>query len=320
MHHRKPSPVVDRGPSMRSARRRHAIRLSLLVGVAMIPLLSTAVMAQEPALEARIERLERMLNNESLADLLLQVQRMQQDLQELRGMVEMHQYELEGLRSGRRLGSLGGRGDSAAALGQPDVSAAGRPLPSTDMSLRPTMPGEDAENAIDADALPGPPAAPPGATTSLSAATADQPDSGSGLLELPSPETTAGSEREAYREAFDLLKARDYDAARNAFNGLVVSFPRGQFTDKARYWLGEIAYISRDYETALAQFNRLMTDFPTSPKIPAALLKVGYIYHDQNDPEKARTILSQVITRFPETTEGRLAKGRLDRITREDGG
>lgn len=318
MHDQKPSHIFDRALSERSSPRLNMVRVTLLF-VAMLPLLAAPAMAQDPAIEARLERLERMLNNESLADLLLQIQRMQQDLQELRGMVEMHQYQLEGMRSGRRLGSLGGLGDSAAPLGQPAANAAGRPLPSADISLAPTMPGEDTDNPIDAGATPAPPAPPPGATTSLSSATADQPDSGSGLLELPSPETTAGSEREAYREAFDLLKARDYDAARDAFNGLVVSFPRGQFTDKARYWLGEIAYITRDYEAALAQFNRLMTDFPTSPKIPGALLKIGYIYHDQNDPEKARTILSQVITRFPETTEGRLAKGRLDRIAREGG-
>jgi len=320
MHDQEPSGLIKRAQRACPSRRRHMARLSLPL-LAMLPLLATPVMAQDPAIEARLERLERMLSTESLADLLLQIQRMQQDLQELRGMVEVHQYELEGIRSGRRLGSLGaGAGDLSAPLGGPDASAAGRALPSTDISLRPTMPGEGPNDSIDASATPSPPTVPPGTTTSLSPGTTGQSDSGSGLLALPSPETTAGSEREAYREAFDLLKARDYDAARNAFNALVVSFPRGQFTDNARYWLGEIAYITRNYDDALAQFNRLMTDFPASPKVPGALLKIGYIYDEQKDTEKARTTFSQVISRFPETTEGRLAKGRLDRIAREGGG
>ncbi len=296
-----------------SCRRRCGARgLSLLL---MLSLLATPAMAADPVVEARLERLERMLASESLSDLLLQVQRMQQDLQELRGLVEVHQYELERMRRGSRLGGLD---QTAAPLGTPDSNVSARPLPSADLRLRPTLPGSG-DGAIDAGATPTAPTVPPGTTTSLSAATTDQPDSGSGLLSLPSPETTAGSEREAYREAFDLLKARDYDGARNAFNQLVVSFPRGQFTDNARYWLGEIAYITRDYASALAQFNRLMTDFPNSSKVPGALLKIGYIYHEQDDREKARSTLSQVIARFPATTEGRLAKGRLDRIAREGG-
>ena len=140
----------------------------------------------------------------------------------------------------------------------------------------------------------------------------------SGLLGLPSPETTAGGEREAYREAFDFLKERDYDGAKQAFVDLLSSYPQGQFADNARYWLGEIGYVTEDYGSAQAQFNRLITDYPLSPKVPGAMLKLGYVYDSQGDTDQSRQVLQDIITRFPDSTESRLAQGRLEQMQRAD--
>jgi TolA-binding protein len=40
---------------------------------------------------------------------------------------------------------------------------------------------------------------------------------------------------------------------------------------------------------------------------------------EQQDTVQARGMLQSVSERFPETTEGRLAKGRLEQMTREGG-
>jgi tol-pal system protein YbgF len=139
------------------------------------------------------------------------------------------------------------------------------------------------------------------------------------MLALPAPETSAGGERDLYREAFDLLKARDYPAAREAFGEMVSRYPQGQFADNGRYWLGEIGYVTQDYSAAQAQFNRLVSDYPLSPKVAAAMLKLGYVYYEQDQLAEARRTLEEVVQRFPDTTEARLAQGRLDRMQREGG-
>ena len=140
-----------------------------------------------------------------------------------------------------------------------------------------------------------------------------------GTLALPSPETTAGGEREAYRAAFDLLKDRKYPQAKQEFTSMLARYPQGQFADNGLYWLGEIGYVTKDYPSALIHFNRLVADYPLSPKLPGAMLKLGYVYSDQNDLEQARLILTEVAKRFPDTTEGRLAQGRLEQMTRDGG-
>jgi tol-pal system protein YbgF len=97
-----------------------------------------------------------------------------------------------------------------------------------------------------------------------------------------------GSERDAYRNAFELLKDRDYDAAKKEFAAMLVRYPQGQFADNGVYWLGEIGYVNKDYAAALTHFNRLISDYPGSPKVPNAMLKLGYVYAEQQDLDQAR--------------------------------
>lgn len=303
--------TVVHGP--RRPRAGWAVLAVLVVAGALAP----AAHAIDPAVEARLTRVERMLSEQSLSDLVLQIQQLQQEVQELRGQVEMQQYTLQQLR-GSRFG------------GAPQFGAERQPTPFGEPRI-PYLPGQNASGGgptPDQDSrMPGSqgslPSTPGSATPAL-----PPPQQGlgaegrgrsipsSGLLGLPSPETTAGGEREAYREAFDLLKERDYDGAKEEFVDLLSSYPQGQFADNARYWLGEIGYVTEDYGSAQAQFNRLITDYPLSPKVPGAMLKLGYIYASQGDTEQSRQVLQDIIVRFPDSTESRLAQGRLEQMER----
>ena len=260
----------------------------------------------DAGVEARLERLERMLSEQSLSDLVLQIQQLQQEVQELRGQVELQQYTLQQMQGPR----FGG----APRFGQQPAPIPSRP--GADAGASDTPPGQPgAASQADNGGEPAaavPRSAPP--QQGLGARGRGSGSSGTGLLGLPSPETTAGGERDAYREAFDRLKDRDYDGAKQAFTNLLSTFPQGQFADNARYWLGEIGYVTKDYAAARAQFNRLITDYPLSPKVPGAMLKLGYVYDDEGDTQQAQALLQDIVTRFPDTTESRLAQGRLSQM------
>ena len=68
---------------------------------------------------------------------------------------------------------------------------------------------------------------------------------------------------------------------------------------------------------ALAEFRRVLSDYPVSPKIPGAMLKIGYIQDERKDWTDARSTLQQLTEKFPDSTEARLAKGRLERMARD---
>ncbi|WP_201246875.1 tol-pal system protein YbgF [Halochromatium salexigens] len=288
----------------------------------VLMILTTALnpaLAVEPAVEARLSRLERMLNERSLSELLLQLQQLQQEVQELRGQVETQQYLL------RREG-IGGasfesqfepqfepqpepqpesRAPASSRFGADERDSSRLPSPSS-LSFDPAADGGPNEPAF---VLPGQAAL----TSERERVRPVDP----GLLGLPAPETSSGGEREQYREAFERLKARDYAAARSAFSDMVERYPQGQFADNGRYWLGEIGYVTQDYPAAQRAFSQLITDYPQSPKVPAAMLKLGYVSYEQDEFDAARRVLEEVVRRFPQTTEARLAQGRLDRMQRE---
>lgn len=248
--------------------------------LALICLLLPAVAAADPVLEGRVERLERILSTQSLSDLVLQIQRLEQELQTLRGQVEVYQHELNTLKAQQReqYTDL----DSRLRGGAPPGSAA-------------------------------PPVVTPAPTPTPQAAAEPAPAM---VAPVPAPAPAEG-ERDAYNAAFDLLKQRQYDPAIRAFQDLLARWPAGEFADNARYWLGETYYVKREYPAALTEFQRVISEHPGSQKAAGALLKVGYIHHDLGDLAQARTALLDVITLYPDSTESRLAQSRLDRIAKD---
>lgn len=293
----------------------------LALAVCFIP--TTSALAADPALEARMSRIERMLNERSLSDLVLQIQQLQQEVQDLRGQVETQQYLLrqKGIMPSSSLGTeeaIGRSGIGAAALGDGGAS-----FGTTDpFSARIRNPSSLSSNPALEESLGRDTDASGNSTFVLPGQAADlrsqpQGSANAGMLALPAPETAAGGERDLYRDAFELLKARDYPAARTAFSEMVERYPQGQFADNGRYWLGEIGYVTQDYASAQVEFGLLVREYPLSPKVPSAMLKLGYVAYEQDELSDARSVLEEVVRRFPETTEARLAQGRLDRMQRE---
>ena len=227
--------------------------------------------------------------DQRLSDLLLQIQRLQQEVQQLRGQVELQQHEISTLKRQQREQYM----DLDARLqGRSGASSAGAPE-----SGRGKLIGK---GSFDPSSAGG---ASPGAS------------GGESVMSVPS--VVAPGEKEAYRVAFDLLKERNYDDAIRAFEDLLARYPDGEFADNARYWLGETNYVKRNYAAALTQFQRVLANYPLSPKVPSAMLKIGYIHYDQSDWNRARTTLQDVAKKYSDTTEARLAQSRLDRMKRE---
>ncbi len=285
----------------------HAPRLNLtILAGTLAAVLSPAVVAQDLTLDGRIGRIERILENQSGSNLMLQMQQLQTEVQALRGMLETQKIEIEKLQRQQRdqyldIDSRLGASRPAAPATQPDGSA-------IIGNAQPTLP----PGMVDASGggLDTPPA--PAQPDASGAA----PDTSGpiGIPSLPAPETTGGSERDAYSAAFALLKERQYDQAKDAFNNLLQRYPQGEFTDNARYWLAETYYVQRNYPAALAEFDRLIKLTPSSPKVPGAMLKIGYIQYDQKAYDQARESLEKVISTYPKSTEARLARSRLERL------
>jgi tol-pal system protein YbgF len=235
-----------------------------------------------PSVEQRVTRLERLVSSQALVEIFEQLQRLQRELQELRGEAELQDHALQQVKDrqhelyldiDRRLRRLeAGTEEAAAAAGT---------------------------NELPLSAAPGPEESSP-----LAGATA-----------APSPEPV--QEQERYQAAFNLLKEGHYEKAIEGLLAFLEAYPEGAYADNAQYWLGEAYYVTRQYEPAMQVFRKLREAYPESPKVSHAELKMGYIYFELGQMGDAERILRSLVDRYPNTAVGRLAQERLERIKSE---
>jgi tol-pal system protein YbgF len=247
--------------------------------------------------EQRLERLERMLRNQNLADLVYQVQQLKQEVQRLNGELELQKHAMDAMS--RRQRDLYLDIDQRLSRMQPG-GVRGTPMPTT--ALPPALPAAQAAPVTpSAQAVTAPPPTqPPLVATRASVAP-------------PDPK----KEAEAYQNAFNLLKQGRYPESIKAFDAFLKQYPGGNYEDNAQYWLAEASYVNRDFDTALQDFSKVLVNHPKSAKVPGAMLKMGYIFYEQKAWDKAREVLQRLQSEYPGSTEARLGQKRLQRMEKE---
>lgn len=268
---------------------------------------------------------------QSQAQLVIQLQQMQAELRQLRGMVEESTNQVQQLQKRQRefYLDLDGR---LSALEPGGVPGGATRLPGEEGSSAAVPPPADARggdaHAPSSPALPAPPAADPGPVERPVApgqnaepdmpTGAPPPATGQMASIAPAPTTAdAGGEQAAYRAASDLLRIGRYEDAIAGFQAQLRQYPGGGLADNAQYWIGEAYYVTRQFDRALAEFQRVATEYPQSPKAADALLKVGYIQYERRQFAAARQTLTDLKTTWPNSPAARLADNRLSRMKEE---
>lgn len=230
-----------------------------------------------------------------MTNLVIQVQQLQDEVRNLRGMLEEQARELENLKRRQR--------DQYLDLDQRISAVRGG---------QPMEPG--AMGADSYAAQPEPQVAPPPDEPEVRGPMVSPSDvAGIGEPDVQSQAVAASPEAEkaAYDQAFQALKELRYADAAEAFQAFLQRYPDSEYADNAQYWLGESYYVTRNYDIALTAFQDLLDRFPNSPKAPDALLKVGYTHYELEQWDSARAALTQVQEQFPDSTLSRLAENRL---------
>jgi len=264
-------------------RLQHWVVAALVAGV-----FSSAL--QAATVEERLDRVERMVNSQSLLEMLDRIDSLQRDVEQLRGQVEEQQHTIEGLKSrqrelyldiDRRLSRIEREGGTPV----PVAAAAGTTAPVT------------------------PPLTSSAGTAPAAAVAKPEPDA----------DTVMQQEREAYQKAFDMLRELRYAQATAAFRDFLKQYPHGRYAHIAQYWLGEAGYAQRDFRQAIADYNALLANYPNSPKLAEAMLKIGYSHYELKEPEQARKVLEQLLQQYPDSTEAGQARNLLKRINKNAG-
>lgn len=263
-------------------RRMRKVGVALFAAALALP--SASGLAQQPqareSLESRLARVERMLESGSLADMLMQLEQLQREVQQLRGDVELQGYTMEEVK--RRLQTLekanAAQDSSPAAPATPEAGAPAEPSVPEPVIEIPPVPARQAPAAGAAD-----PAA----------------------------------EQSAYQNGFTLLREGHYAEAINAFRTFLAGYPNSSYAGSAQYWLGEAYYANRNFTPAVEEFKKVIARYPGSAKDADARLKIGYAYYEMGEWGQARKVLSDLAAQYPNTATARLAENRLQRMRSE---
>lgn len=255
-------------------------RTKLTGAMVLIALASFSHSGWAQNVEQRVEHLERLVNSQGLMELLQRLDRQEAEIQQLRGRVEEQENTIENLRTRQR-----------------------------ELYL-------DTDRRLSRFEREG------GATAPATPTTQGSTGGGTPALVAPAPVATAPAadeariqqEREAYQQAFDLLRELRYEQATTAFRGFLKQYPDGRYAHIAQYWLGEASYAQRKFEQAIKDYQDLIDKYPNSPKRPEAMLKIGYSWNELKQSDKAKAILERLLEAFPNSTEAGQAKRLLSEL------
>lgn len=196
-------------------------------------------------------------NPSASGEMFYQMQVMQQELLELRGLVEQQTHQIKLLKQqrlddyvnlDRRIGALSGAGSSAVA----STSASGSANPAGTAS---------ATNNV--------------ATAQVSRSPAE--------------------EIAHYKSATKLVLAdKNYDAGIARLQEHLKLYPQGRYAGNAQYWLGEVFLAQAKLEESRQWFEKLLTDFPLHAKVADAKYKLGTVYHQLGNDAQAKPLLQEV--------------------------
>ncbi|WP_434569627.1 tol-pal system protein YbgF [Pseudomonas sp. Z1-14] len=117
-----------------------------------------------------------------------------------------------------------------------------------------------------------------------------------------------------YDAAFDLIKAKDFDKASQAFGAFLRKYPNSQYSGNAQYWLGEVNLAKGDLQGAGQAFAKVSQLYPKHAKVPDSLYKLADVERRLGHTDKVKGILQQVVAQYPGTSAAQLAQRDLQRM------
>jgi tol-pal system protein YbgF len=212
--------------------------------------------------------------------LFMQLQQMQEDITRLRGQIEVQQNDIQRMKQEalERYQDLDSRINSAGA---PAANGSTNNSPSTGSTATgPSASAGQETPAVAASSEPGDPA----------------------------------KEKLYYDAAFDLIKAKDFERASQAFAAFLRKYPNSQYAGNAQYWLGEVNLAKGDLQNAGQAFAKVSQLYPKHAKVPDSLYKLADVERRLGHADRVKGILQQVVAQYPGTSAAQLAQRDLQRL------
>lgn len=276
------------------------MKINTLILILLITVINSVQSANNLTIQQRLANLEKQVkqpqdNRTNVADLVFQIQTMQQQMAELKGVIEEQAYQIDNLKEKQKLLYV----DVDTRLADLESN---NNLKTSDINT-PDLNNQTSTNQNTISEQPLTVEVDEGYNDNVSISSVTEP--------------VISSDQDDYDIAFAHLRAGRFLESARGFESFIQKYPNNELTDNAYYWLGESYYVKRQYPQALAAFKALTEKFPSSDKASDSLLKIGYSYFEMDDFIKAEENLQKVIDSYPNSSLARLAKNRLRQLQRD---
>lgn len=238
------------------------------------------------AAETRINGLEGQLRGQVMLDLLNQIERLNTEISQMKGQMEVMAHELEATQKRQRdlytdLDSRLRKLEETPAAAAPPATPATPPA-----EAAPQTPASQPTSAEQAPAPATPPA--------------------------PSVEQADGAaETKAYETAYATYKAGKHGDAVNGFKQFVENYPNSKLVPNAYYWMGAAQFSLKDYKSAIATQQKLVKQFPSHDKAADGMYSIANSQIQLSDVDGAKQTLKSLIAKYPSSRIVDTAKKRL---------
>ena len=121
------------------------------------------------------------------------------------------------------------------------------------------------------------------------------------------------SPEEQFQTAFDNIRNKNWDEAKNIFIKFIKNNPENQLSGSAHYWLGELYILEKKYRDAALVLAEGYQKFPKSIKSPDMLFKLSEaLYLADKTIETCKT-LEKLILDFPKNKFVKNAKEKIQK-------
>lgn len=243
-----------------------------------------------PLASAEIQQVRGGLSSGAAADLLFQLEALQQEVQHLRGQLEEQGHALKIMKQSQRDRYIDL--DKRMSLLMSSSISQSTPSVTTNPQIQQSLNLESLvvvkESGVPNTLVPP-----------LSPVT----------LQPPSQQS-----QQAYNNAYNLIRERKFDESEVVFSQFVQDYPNNSLTGNGYYWLGEVKLVQGKSKEAIDAFSTVVNKFPGHSKEQDALYKLGTVSDQLGDTTKAKYYLQDVIKRFPGSKAAKLATGYLSKV------
>ena len=219
--------------------------------------------------------------NDIVVNMYLQLEQLQTEVQNLRGLVEEQSYQLRRMQTEQRDRYLDT--DSRLVELQNEVRAGGSPR---------------------AQQLSQSPGGGPAPQSSQGNPAAVTPAAGGGQGQTPAVDPNIPrTEQDIYRQALALLlEQEEYQDSITLFQQYIDVYPQGRYFTNALYWQGAALELTGDYNRAIDVLQRLIDNYPADAKAPTAMLRLGTVYREMGRTPDAVAMWRQISEKYPNAT------------------